>query len=291
MSAQIDNQLEWPDSLAILAGGGDLPSVVIEACRARGLEPFIVAFEGHTHPDLVRGRSHMWVRLGAVGKVLKALNAHSISDVVMIGKIRRPSLAELRPDMKAAAFFARAGFLALGGDDALLKALKDYLNEEGLRIHGAHKFAQELLTPRGRLGTVKPLAADVQTIQRGVAVLRGMSALDVGQAVIVQEGLVLGVEAVEGTDALIQRCGQLKRSGRGGVLVKLAKEGQDEDMDLPTAGPRTLELAVEAGLSGVVLHADRSLLLRKEEVAEIANRHKIFVIGIDPDSDIRAECS
>ena len=284
MSATEEERIELPDKIAILAGGGDLPAVVLEACRMRGVEAFIVAFEGHTDPDFVYGRAHLWTRLGAVGTILKTLKSHNISDIVMIGKVRRPSLAELRPDMKAAAFFAKAGFKALGGDDSLLKALRAYLEEEGLRIHGAHTLARGLLAPKGLVGKVKPIESDMASIKRGVDVLKGMASLDIGQAVVVQEGLVLGVEAAEGTDALIERCGGLKRAGRGGILVKLAKDGQDEDMDLPTIGPRTIELAVQAGLSGIAFHAERSLLLKKEEVEEIANQHKLFVVGINPSS-------
>ncbi len=265
--------------LGILAGGGELPSVLIEACVHQGIEPFIVAFEGQSKPMVAEGYAHMWTRLGAVNKVLKTLKAHDISDLVLIGSIRRPSLAELRPDLKAAAFFAKAGVRALG-DDGLLKALRGLLEEEGFTIHGTHKFAHELLTPEGALGRVAPSADDWVDINRGLDVLRGMAGLDVGQGVIVQEGLVLGVEAVEGTDALIERCRDLKRQGRGGVLVKMSKAGQDQDLDLPTIGVRTIEMAASSGLSGIVVHAGHSLLLGKQEVAEIADRHKMFVYGV-----------
>tara|TARA_X000000950_G_scaffold121698_1_gene152611 strand:+ start:2655 stop:3530 length:876 start_codon:yes stop_codon:yes gene_type:complete len=277
-----------PKKMGILAGGGHLPSIVINACKAQGIDVFIVAFEGHTRSDILDDHPHVWTRMGAVGKILRILRSEGISDLVMIGNVRRPSLKELRPDLKAAAFFAKTGFKAFG-DDGLLKSLRHFLEVEGFKLHGAHTLAQQLLAPEGTLTTRRPIRSDLISIERGIEVLEGLSALDVGQAVVVQEGLVLGVEAVEGTDALIERCGSLKRSGRGGVLIKLCKVDQDRDLDLPTIGPSTVERCVEAGLSGIIIHAGQSLLLHKEEVIELANRHKLFLTSINPNRDIRSE--
>ncbi|MAF98634.1 MAG: UDP-2,3-diacylglucosamine pyrophosphatase [Micavibrio sp.] len=267
--------------LGIIAGGGELPFVLLAACESLGIEPFIIAFEGHTNSSLCEGYAHIWTRLGAVDKILKTLRAHDIEDIVMIGSIRRPSMKELRPDLKAAAFFAKYGAKALG-DDGLLSALKSFLGDEGVSVHGVHKFSSNLLTPAGSVGAIEPQDEDVLNIRRGIEILQGMGQLDVGQSVIVQEGLVLGVEAIEGTDALIERCYNLHREGRGGVLIKLCKPAQDQDLDLPTLGPNTVELAARYGLSGIAVHQEHSLLLKREEVAEIANKHKLFVIGINP---------
>ncbi|MBX2834132.1 MAG: UDP-2,3-diacylglucosamine diphosphatase LpxI [Micavibrio sp.] len=277
----IQDKLPDIQKLGILAGGGELPHILAEACEAQGIEPFLIVFEGHTDDALVHGRQHIKTRLGAVGTILKTLKSHNISDVCLIGKIRRPSLAEIRPDLKAAAFFAKNGVKALG-DDGLLKALRDFLEGEGLCVHGVQRFASYLLAPIGVVGGMKPNPDAMIDIRRGVDVLKGMSGLDVGQAVIVQEGIVLGVEAIEGTDALIERCAGLHRKGRGGVLVKLCKDNQDRDLDLPTIGPLTIEMAARYGLSGVAVHAGHSLLLRKDELALIADKHKMFLIGIEP---------
>ena len=269
--------------LGILAGGGDLPFILLESCEELGIEPFVIAFDGHTDKELTDGREHIWTRLGAVGSILKTLNNRGIKDLCLIGAIRRPSLAELSPDLKAAAFFSKAGSELLG-DDGLLKALKVFLEEEGFTLHGAHEFAGSLLCPAGVIGKFKPTKGDYDDISRGIGVLEGMSDLDIGQAVIVQEGLVLGVEAVEGTDELIKRCASLRRKGRGGVLVKLCKTGQARDLDLPTIGPRTIELLASYGFAGAAFHAGQSLLIKKQEVAQIADKNKIFVIGLPPHS-------
>lgn len=268
--------------LGIIAGGGSLPAKLLHACDEMGIEVFVIGFDGQTDPALTKGRHYMWTRLGAAGQILNTLKSHDIHDLVLIGSIRRPSLMELRPDFKATEFFARIGLKALGDND-LLVVLRGLLEEEGFQIHGAHRFAQDLLAPGGHVGKYKPKKDDWIDIKRGMSVALNLGGLDIGQAVIVQEGIVLGVEAAEGTDELIRRCKHLKRKGRGGVLVKLCKPEQDEDFDLPTIGPVTLKHAVETGLNGVVVHAGRSLMLEPQSVAEIADRYKMFVIGVHPD--------
>jgi len=268
-------------SLGIIAGGGTLPEKLLLACDDKGIEPFIIGFEGQTEPALVKGRNHLWARLGAVGQVIKSLKAHNIRDVVMIGSIRRPSWGELVPDSKGAQILARIGLKSLGDSD-LLSLIRGVLEEEGFYVHGVHKFADDLLSPEGVIGKHKPRKGDWADITRGAEISQNLGALDVGQSVLVQEGLVLGVEALEGTDELIRRCRHLKRKGRGGVLVKTCKPQQDKDLDLPTIGPETVRIAAECGLAGIAVHAGHSLLLERRRVAEIADKHKMFVIGINP---------
>ncbi|MCB1562339.1 MAG: UDP-2,3-diacylglucosamine diphosphatase LpxI [Alphaproteobacteria bacterium] len=284
MPASQEKQLEPPvKRLGIIAGGGYLPLRLVRACGEQGIEAFIVAFEGQTDPCLVHEHQHIWTRLGAAGTVLSTLRAHEITDIVLIGSIRRPSLAELRPDLKTVEFFTRIGLKALGDSD-LLSTLRALLENEGFRVHGIHEFATNLLAAEGVLGKIRPGKADWIDIRRGIEITQNLGGLDIGQAAIVQEGIVLGVEAAEGTDELIRRCKHLKRKGRGGVLVKMCKPQQDRDLDLPTIGPETLRNAVDTGLSGIAVHAGHSLLLDPEEVAKIADKHKLFVIALSPDN-------
>lgn len=271
--------------LGVIAGGGGLPEKLILACAQEDIDVFIVGFEGQTDPRIFEGRNHMLTRLGAAGQVINTLKTHQIRDIVLIGSIRRPSLAELKPDMRTARFFARLGMRALGDDD-LLAALRHELEKEGFRIHGIQKFAANLLAGEGPVGRCKPQGKDRRNIERGIEIVRTLGRLDVGQAAIIQEGVVLGVEAAEGTDELIRRCGTYKRKGHGGVLVKLCKPQQDMDLDLPTIGPQTVELCAASGLAGIVVEAGKSLLLDASETAALADKHKIFVIGIADTGDL-----
>ncbi len=283
MSAQKKSSLAHDiKTLGIIAGGGVLPERLAQACESLGIEPFIVAFEGHTDMNVVRGRPHMIGRMSGAGSIIKTLRAHDIKDLVLIGAMRRPHFSELRPDLFTAGFIMRLGMRALGDSD-MLSAIRKDLERHGFTLHGVHEFVSDLLMPEGVIGKYKPGKADWIDIERGLDISQRIGSLDVGQSVIVQGGLVLGVEAAEGTDELIRRCAALKRKGPGGVLVKTCKPQQDRSFDLPTVGPDTVKNAAEAGLAGIAVHAGDSLLIDPQKVAEIADQNKMFVVGLDVD--------
>ncbi|HOO82522.1 MAG TPA: UDP-2,3-diacylglucosamine diphosphatase LpxI [Alphaproteobacteria bacterium] len=279
MSAAEEKCLEGLSRIGIIAGGGALPRMLIAACQDRGIEPFIVAFEGQTDPETPDGLDHIWVHLGATRKVIRTLRKSGIRDLVMLGSIRRPSLSELKPDFKTVEFFAKEGWKSLG-DDSLLRALRRFLEGEGFTLHGAQEFIPELLAPEGVIGRIKPHAAQRRDIARGIEVLKALSRQDVGQAAVVQNGHVLGIEGAEGTDGLIRRCGDLKRKGHGAVLVKLCKDTQDQDLDLPTIGPHTVDNIIQSGFSGLAVHAGKSFISQIDDVREKADSAGVFVIGI-----------
>ncbi len=270
-----------PQKIAIIAGNGSLPHTLAHKITHDGGQVFIVAFEGQTAPETVQGVDPIWMRLRATKKIIDALKARDIQDLVMIGALRRPSLKELKPDLKTLEFFSKYA-LRLTGDDGLLQALKEFLEqEEGFRLHGFHKFMPEMLAPAGILGKAKPTPAEHADISKGLEVLRAIAPFDIGQAVIVQQGFVLGIEGAEGTDELLKRCGALKRAGSGAVLVKYCKTQQDRDLDMPTIGPETVENALDAGICGIAIQAGSTLIADIERVIRIADSHKIFIIGID----------
>jgi DUF1009 family protein len=265
--------------LGILAGGGSLPNLIIKACRQSGRELFVVAFEGQADADLVAGVPHAWVRLGDAGKTLKLLKCASVEELILVGRIARPTMAALRPDAKALEFFAKMGTKVFG-DDALLRALAATLEAEGFAVTSPTAILSDLHVEEGVLGTVGPDESAELDVSRGIEVLSALSPVDVGQAAAVQEGLVLGVEAVEGTDALIERCGLLKREGPGPVLVKIRKLGQDTRVDLPTVGLATVKLARDAGFRGIAIEARATLVLEQEHAIAAANKAGMFVIAV-----------
>jgi DUF1009 family protein len=266
--------------LCIVAGGGEAPRRVIEACRAQGRAFFVVCLEGHADKDTSENVPHAWLPLGAGSKLRDLIKAENIGDLLMIGHVRRPSLRELKPDWLSMKIIAKIGMNMLG-DDGLLRAIGQAMEQEcGVRVIGAHEVLGGILMREGNLGAISPDSEAETDIARGVAVARALGAVDVGQSVIVQQGIVLGVEASEGTDALIARCADLKREGAGGILVKLAKPQQDERFDLPTIGPGTIESAVRSGLRGIALESGRSLLLDRDQVRRLADENGIFVVGI-----------
>jgi DUF1009 family protein len=266
--------------LAVLAGAGPLPSKVVGAARAAGREVFVLAFEGETDPAVVEGVPHQWVVLGAVGGALRALHAAEAEDVVMIGPVRRPSLGAIKLDWRGLQVLTRLGLGAGFGDDRLFKAIVGELESEGFRVIGADDLLDGLLAPEALLTRAAPDAAAARDIEHGIEVAARLGELDVGQAVVVQQGLVLGVEAVEGTDQLLARCAGLRRDGPGGVLVKLKKPRQERRADLPTIGPATVRAVAVAGLAGIAVHAGNCLIIERADVIEAADRAGLFVIGV-----------
>jgi DUF1009 family protein len=268
--------------LGIIAGGGPLPGQVAAAALGAGREVFVVALEGYAEPAVVAGFPHEEVRLGAAGRSIAALRARGCVDVVLAGPVKRPSLLDIRPDAEGAKLLARIGRAAFAGDDGFLAAIVRVLGEEGFRVLGAHEIMREVLGPAGLLTKAAPDAAAMADIARGVAVVRALGAADIGQACVVQQGIVLAVEAIEGTDAMLGRAGSLKRPGPGGVLVKLVKPAQDRRADLPTIGPETLRHASEAGLRGVAFEAEGTILLHREASIKAAEAAELFLLGMKP---------
>jgi DUF1009 family protein len=265
--------------LGILAGRGRLPREVVDACRAEGRPHFVVAFKGHTEPAAVAGAPHVWVRLGAAGTAVRLLREAGVEDLVMAGAIRRPGLAELRPDLWAVRFFARSG-AALLGDDGLLTALARALEEEGFRVVGIDDVLPGLLAPAGVWGRVQPGPDHLADVARAAAAARDLGARDLGQAAVARRGRVVGLEGRDGTDALLARLDRPAGSAPEGVLVKVKKPGQERRADLPTIGVDTVEAANRAGLAGIAVEAGGSLVIEREVVVETADRSGLFVMGV-----------
>ncbi|MBM3516483.1 MAG: LpxI family protein, partial [Alphaproteobacteria bacterium] len=216
-----------PPKLGILAGGGDLPGKLIDACIAAARPMFVIAFEGEADPTAIGATPHAWVGLAAVGKTLSLLREQGCEEVVLAGAVRRPSLANVRPDWRGAQLLVKLAGLRSAGDDQLLSVVVSELESEGFRVVGADAVLADLLAPTGAIGGLLPDEAALNDILLGVRVVRALGGLDIGQAAVVQQGRVLGVEAAEGTDALLARCAALRMAGPGGVLVKLRKPNQD----------------------------------------------------------------
>ena len=215
------------------------------------------------------------------GRVGAGTAVGEVREVVLVGNIRRPSLLSLFPDAGGVGILARVGRSAFQGDDSLLKAAIRVLHEEGIRVVGVQELLDDLLQKPGLLAGALPDAVARSDIARGIAVAAALGAGDVGQSVVVQQGLVLGVEGVEGTDALLARCGDLRREGPGGVLVKRVKPGQSRLVDLPTIGPRTIAEAAASGLRGVAFEAEGTILVDRAATVAAAEAAGLFLLAFD----------
>ena len=273
-------------ALGIIAGSGPLPVLLAGQCRSQGRDVFIAGIIGAASPDIA-SFPHQWIGLGAVGTLMRALRQNKCEELVFIGAVRRPELRHLKLDWGGLRFLPRYARAALGGDDRLFRALVSEFERQGFRITGAHEYLTDLVAPAGVLGAVQPQPEDQADIVRARDVVLAMGALDIGQGVVVRRGLVLAVEAAEGTDAMLVRCAGLSsgpptRHGRHGILMKLPKPGQERRVDMPALGITTLRLAAEAGLAGIAFEAGGALLVDGPGMIREADALNMFLIGIDP---------
>jgi len=269
--------------LGIIAGSGNLPRQLINRVLKTGRSVFVVAIEGDTESATIENVPHIWINLGAIGTAIEALQQAGSRELVLVGKINRPALKSLKPDMMGAKLLAKLGMSLFGGDASIFKSIVAFLEEYGFTIIGSDEIMQDMVTPEGPLGQNIPDKQAIRDIELGVKVLRAIGDFDIGQGVIVQNGLVLGIEAAEGTDALILRCASLKSESKGGVLVKARKPIQENRVDLPTIGDTTITLMHEAGFAGIALEAKHSLIVGRREVVRMADTLGLFLIGFSLD--------
>ncbi|MDV7338873.1 UDP-2,3-diacylglucosamine diphosphatase LpxI [Terasakiella sp. A23] len=269
------------EKIGLLAGQGDLPKRIIDQCVKEGRPFHIIAFKNQTEPELVEGHPHTWVRLGAAGKTISILKEEQATTLLMAGRIQRPSMLSVRPDTWGLKFLAKTGAGAFG-DDGLLSRIITALEEEGFKVIGAHEILDDLLAPQGILGNVTPDVQAQKDVEKGMEIAHQIGALDIGQAVVVQDGLVIAVEAIEGTDNMLLRCKEHAREGLGGVLVKAKKPDQEKRADLPTIGIKTIHNAKAAGLRGIAVEANGSIIVDRENVIKEADKLGLFILGVKP---------
>lgn len=271
--------------LGIIAGRGHLPFHVAKGARAVGENPFILTIEHETDQDW-SGFDHARFHIGDFAALKRLISAQKLTRIVMAGSVRsRPQWFELRPTlttlMKLPLIMRN---LISGGDDKLLRSVIALIEAQGCQIIGAHEVVPNLLATIGPLGAHSPNKNDAADIQAACLAARQLGALDIGQGAVAVGGRVIALEGLEGTDMMLARVAELRAGGRlpdgkRGVLVKLCKPSQDMRADLPSIGPKTVENAIKAGLSGIVVEAGRSLIVQRQDLIEIANRGDIFVVG------------
>lgn len=266
--------------LGILAGGGQLPRLLIQACRAAERDVFVIAFKDQCDPETIQGVDHAWVRLGAAGKSIRHLRDNKVDELVMAGRIRRPSVTALLPDARAIKFLA--GGAMKRGDDGLLRAIIQMLeDEEGFAMVGVHDVMPELLSAEGVMGKHAPAPEDQGDIDVAIQAALQLGAADKGQAAVALNGTAIALEEQDGTDAMLKRLVE-SAQGKGGVLAKISKPDQERRADLPAIGLATMINAHAAGLKGVVVETGASVIVGREETIAAADEKGLFVVGVKP---------
>jgi hypothetical protein len=272
--------------LGLIAGGGSLPVEIAEHCQRSGRPLFVIRLKGFAGEGL-EPYAGAEVGLAELGKCFKALKRAGCRSVCLAGNVARPDFSSLLPDLRGLTALPAAIAAARKGDDALLRMLVGEFEKEGFAVEGAHEVMDDLTLGAGPLGRIAPGAESEADILQAVEVARAIGRLDAGQAAVVCRGLVLALEAAEGTDALLARVADLPEALRGrpgaavGVLAKASKPTQEKRVDLPTIGPATVEGVARAGLAGIVGEAGHLLVLEREAVIALADELGVFILGVE----------
>jgi DUF1009 family protein len=275
-------QLSKIKKLGILAGSGNLPKHVVEACKTKDINYCIIGFEDETDEDILLDLKAYKFKVYAISKIINKLKEEGVTHVTLAGRVKRTDLTRLLLDLKGAKLLALIIKSGLA-DNSVLMTILNFIEREGFEIIPPELIASDVVIQKGCITKAKPDDSAEKDISQGVKILKGIATFDVGQSLAIQGGLTLGVEAAEGTDELIRRCGEVRQQGLGDeapILIKISKPNQDRRVDLPCIGPQTIENAFKYGFRGLAVEAGSTLVLDQEETVKLANKYKIFIVGI-----------
>jgi hypothetical protein len=273
--------VETPGVLGLVAGGGRFPMLVLEGARRRGLRVVAAAFKGHSNLEVLKHADEAaTLKIGQLSRIIDFFKDHGVDTVTMAGTINKAKAVSqgwsLFTDPRARRLLLR---MSGRGDDVLLKAVTSEFDAEGMAVVPPHGFVPELLTPRGVLTSREPDEREWRDLRFGWRAAKTVGALDVGQCVVLREGVVAAVEALEGTDRAVAR--GCKLGGAGCVVVKVLKPSQEERADLPSAGPGTIKAMAKGKAACLGLEAGRSLFFDAGEAVAAADQAGICVVGLD----------
>lgn len=274
------------NKLGIFAGGGAIPLRLADACLRAPRAFVILGLKGFADAA-IEAHPHHWVGIGEAGKAFDLLRKEGAKDIVFCGRVTRPNFKDMHVDWEGIKILPRLAAAGARGDDALLGFIVKEMETRGFRVVGPNDVLQDLLAPRGLLTKKAPGEDDLRDIERARDVVATLGSLDIGQGAVIARGLVLAVEAAEGTDRMLERVAALPDDLRGhshdrrGVLLKMSKPGQERRIDLPTVGLETMQRAITAGLSGIAVEANGALMLQREAMVAAADAAGLFLIGIE----------
>jgi DUF1009 family protein len=270
--------------LAILAGGGGLPREIADSAASRGIPVSIVAIDGEADADFGSHRVTV-VNWGQIGAMVRALKAARATDLVIVGRVHRPEIKGLKPDLGLFRYLPKiVRIVAAGGDDSVLRRVVRFFEQQGMKVIGPGEAAPELVVREGPFGAGMASAQDRADIARGLELIRTLGPYDIGQSVIVAGGRIEAIEGAEGTDRMIARAAARRTQpdgARRGVLVKRSKPGQDLRVDMPTIGPATVESADAAGLTGIAVEAGQVLVAERARTLRRADAARLFIEGVN----------
>ncbi|MDR1982860.1 MAG: lipid-A-disaccharide synthase [Holosporaceae bacterium] len=264
--------------IGIVCGGGDYPRLVAQACVERGYDFCLVFLNGFCSEENWPTSKSISVNLGEIGAAIDFLKKNKVKKIIFAGKIKRPNFHQLSMDKKGKSWLLKLRKDIFSGDDRLLKAVAELIQQEGFKIIAGTSLLEDVFFQEGVFSLRRPSALDQHNINLGISAAEELGLSDLGQSVIVYNGRILGRENEDGTNALIERCGL--KSKKGGVLIKISKPQQDNRLDLPTIGVETIEMLYKNNFDGVAVEAGKCIILNKDAIIRRANELNIFVTAV-----------
>lgn len=264
------------NNIGIIAGGGSLPIAIGSNLIKKNFNVFFFVIEEFFNTIKYQGLNVTIINLKSAKKIIESLKAKNIDSIIMAGNIKRPSITDLSFDFQT---FKLAKDLLLNktGDNSLLVSIKKYFMDNGFDYFDWKDYCPELFASNDDLSQLKPTRKARENLKKALSIFKSFGKIDVGQSMIIQNQIVLGLEAVEGTDNLMNRCKDYKKSGDKGILVKFSKYNQSNILDIPTIGEKTVKLLKYCDYEGVYLEKDSCIIINKEKTLDLANQYKVFI--------------
>lgn len=265
--------------IGLIAGSGQFPFIFLKAARLKGYEVFALALEGEAHRESMSLAIDVeWVGLGQLEKMIRFFKKNEVRETVLLGAVNKTRMfSDFKPDMTAISMVAN---LKTTHDDALLRAFAETLEAHGILVQPSTLLLPELLAPAGPWTRRRPSGAEEADLKLGYEISKKIGGLDIGQSVVISGGSVLAVEAIDGTDATIQRGGGLAK--KGAVVVKTAKPGQDMRFDVPAVGLDTVRSMMASGITALGVEAGKTLAFDRQEMVALADASDLALVGLEP---------
>lgn len=268
-----------PRKIGIIAGGGELPALIMDRCLREGVEVSVAAVKGEADPEIETGRTPLlWLGVGQLGKMVRFFKKNGVHHAFMAGQVRHVRIfGKDHPDLRMLSLLVR---LARRNTDSLLGAIASEMEMDGISLMDTTLLLPDLTPEVGVLTKRQPDKREQRDIDFGREIAVEIARLDIGQTVVVRDRAVVAVEAMEGTDAAIQRAAELC-DGKKIVVVKVCKPNQDMRFDVPIIGPHTIETCVRHNVSALSVDAGKSLILQKKRVLSLADESRLAMVGRD----------
>ncbi len=268
------------NKIGLICGDGNLPKYIGSSLLKNNFDVTYLLLNTIKNKKNYKKEKHEVIDILSIKKIVNLLNKLNIKKIIFAGSLRRPSIKDLGFDLETIKL-AKDLLLEKKGDNHLLISIKNYLEKKGFDFFDWKNYCQDLFSTEMNLSVYKPSKYANRNLTKAKTIYKYFKSIDVGQSIIVQNQLVLGLEAIEGTDNLIERCAKYKRKGDGGILLKFAKKNQSDLIDIPLIGLKTVKNLKKFNYEGIFLEKNKCLIIDKEKVIEFANKNKIFISSME----------